>query len=126
MDRVRADHEGRGLVDVADFFKEAFDDSAHAAQRRASAVRKPWWQLAKTVRQGYLMSGGYFVVAAGALIVSVTGPGSSVAPRMFAVLWLGFSIWCLVSMVALRRRQQRGHEIGTPSEDGPGLPPSSR
>lgn len=111
---------------MADFFKEVFDDSAHAGQRRASAVRKPWWQLAKTVRQGYLMSGGYLVVAVGALIVSVTGSGSPVAARMFAILWLGFSIWCLVSTVALRRRQQGGHEIRTPSEDGPGLPPSSQ
>ena len=76
---------------MADFFKEVFDDSAHAAERSAQAVRKPWWQLAKTVRQGYLMSGGYFVIAVGALIVSVTGPGLLVAPRMFAVLWLVFS-----------------------------------
>jgi hypothetical protein len=111
---------------VADFFEEVFDDSAHAAERRAQAVRKPWWQRAKTVRQGYLMSGGYFVIAVGALIVSVTGPGSPFAPRTFAVLWLVFSIWCLVSTVALRRRQQRSHEIRAPSEDGPGLPPSPR
>jgi hypothetical protein len=66
---------------MADFFKEVFDDSAHAAERRAQAGRKPWWQLAKTVRQGYLMSAGYFVIGLGALIVSVTGPGSPVAPR---------------------------------------------
>jgi hypothetical protein len=107
---------------MADFFEEVFDDSEHAAERRA---RKPWWQLAKTVRQGYLMSGGYFVIAVGALIVSVTGSGSPVASRIFTVLWLVFSIWCLVSTVALRRRQQR-HEIHAPSEYGPGLPPSCR
>lgn len=107
---------------MADFFEEVLADSEHAAERKAQATRKPWWQLAKTVRQGLVMSGGYFAVAVGALIVSMTGPGSPVVPRMFAVLWLVFSIWCLVSTLVIRRRQQEGREVDAPSEGSPGMP----
>lgn len=101
------------------FFKEVFDDSRYPADRKARTRAKPWWQLARTVRQGFVMGGIYLAMAAAALIVQLVGPGQSVVAGMFAALWLIFGSLCLASAVALRRRQQEAHETGSWSENGP-------
>jgi len=91
---------------MGDFFKEAFNDSGHPADRKARARRRPWWQLARTVRQGFVMGGVYLAMAAAALIVQLVDSGHSVVAGMFAVIWLIFGGLSLASAVALRRRQQ--------------------
>jgi membrane protein implicated in regulation of membrane protease activity len=40
-----------------------------------------------------------------------------IAPRMFAVLWLVFSVWSLVSALVLRRRELRAYEASAPPAD---------
>lgn len=77
---------------------------------------KPWWQLTKTVRQGFVMSG----LSAGAgllmLVAGFTEPSLVWIPGVYCLL---LSALYLASAVAIRRRE-RARARGQP-----GLPPSS-
>jgi hypothetical protein len=86
---------------MADFF-----DSERAEQRKARAVRKPWWQLSKTVRQGFVISAVYFFLGIGALIIppATSQPVGSLA--IGAALWLTFGACHLISALVLRSRSQ--------------------
>lgn len=105
---------------MGDFFTEAFDGSRHAADRKARTRGKRWWQLARTVRQGFVMGGIYLTLAVAALIVQLVVSGQSVVAGMFAAVWLIFGSLSLASAVALRRRQQDIQSTRSPSQNGPG------
>ena len=81
---------------------------------------KPWWQMAKTVRQGYLRSGwtgfvGLFMLWAGL----TDAPWLLVSAACFLLM----AVLYLVSALALRLRE-RSASAAQP-ERQPGLPPSS-
>jgi len=80
----------------------------------------PWWQIARTVRRGSLLSwwNGFFGLLM--LWAGLTGaPWLLVSAASFLVL----AVWYLVSVLALRR-QERSAAAAEP-ERQPGLPPSS-
>jgi hypothetical protein len=83
------------------FLGEVFDP-VRQADRKSRIVRKPWWQVTKTVRQGFMISGAYLALAIGAFIAFLMLRSNLVVPMMFAVLWLVFSACYLASAVALR------------------------
>jgi hypothetical protein len=80
----------------------------------------PWWQIALTVRRGYLLSGGN-----GFFGLLMLWAGLTVAPLLLvtAASFLLLAAWYLVSVLALRR-QERSAAAAEP-ERQPGLPPSS-
>lgn len=75
---------------------------------------KPWWQLTKTVRQGYVGSGfnaiaGLFNLAAGLTV--------NVWLLVSAALFLVAAPLYLASALALRRRERSGADpLGTPGQ----------
>ena len=84
------------------------------------AARKPWWQLTKTVRQGYV---GSVLYAIAGLFNLVAGLTVNVWMLLSAVFFLVAAPLYLVSALALRRRARSGSGADPPG--APGLPPSS-
>jgi hypothetical protein len=82
----------------------------------------PWWQLSRTVRQGYWMGGIFLLVGLWQL---VTFPGGG---RVSKWLGLGIGVFatvlgilCLTSAVALRRRELRLSAPESGSDETPRL-----
>jgi hypothetical protein len=98
---------------MPDFFGQVFEDETGLAARKAA--RKPWWLRRTSVRQGLMMAGSYFGLAAVASVASFFV--TLAVPRMFAVLWPVFSAWPLVSALVLRRREPRACEASAPAAD---------
>ena len=89
------------VTDVDDFLDEVLDER-RAAARSARSGRRPWWQMTRTVRQGFVMSAAYLVFAAIMLAIAL---GTSTAYGFLAAGWgLLMSVLRLLSALALRRR----------------------
>jgi hypothetical protein len=73
------------------------------------AARKPWWQLTKTVRQGYVGSGLYAIAGLFNLVAGLT---VNVWMLVAAVFFLVAAPLSLVSALALRRRERSGSGAG--------------
>jgi uncharacterized membrane protein HdeD (DUF308 family) len=90
---------------MADFLEEMFDDSTGSDSRKARSVRRRWWQLSNTVRQGFIMGGIYLVLGAGQLILDLSG-SAGIVLKIIGVAWLVLGGCHLVSAVALRRHER--------------------
>jgi branched-subunit amino acid ABC-type transport system permease component len=88
---------------MPDFFQQTFGDETESSIRKTS--RKPWWLRTTKASHGFLMAGAYFGIAVVALIVSFFA--APIVARMFAALWLVFSVWYLISATVARRKQRR-------------------
>lgn len=101
---------------MTSFFDKVLRDPGSAERRPA---RRPWWQTAKTARQGFMASVLLGLMGLAALLASVFG---------WARLWVAAAIWLpiagiyLVSAVALRRTERPAATSGS----RPTFPPSSR
>lgn len=96
------------------FFDKVLRDPGSAERKPA---KKPWWQTAKTARQGFMMAALFGLLGLAALLAS-----SFVWAHLWvgAVVWLPLAVIHLISAVALRRRER----VSAGSQ--PGHPPSSR
>ena len=67
------------------------------------AANKPWWQITRTARQGFVMGTLWIVLGLVGLLVAHT-------PGFLAVsaTWLALGGGYLVAAVALRRRERSG------------------
>jgi hypothetical protein len=65
------------------------------------AAGRPWWQVTKTARQGFVMGAFWVVLGSVGLLVAHT-------PGLLAVsaVWLAVGGGYLVTAVALRRRER--------------------
>jgi hypothetical protein len=87
---------------MTSFFDKVLRDAGSAERKSA---RKPWWQTAKTSRQGFMLAATWAVLGLAALLIVVVGGGH------IWVLAAGYLILAgvnLVTAVALRRREQSG------------------
>jgi hypothetical protein len=97
-----------GITDMTDFFGKVLRDPGSEAPRR---IRKPWWQTAKTARQG-------FVAAALWAILGLIG--GLVAHRWFlGAMGLVLAGINLASAAALGRREQASGERAARVRAGP-------
>lgn len=82
------------------FFGKVLRDPDSAVRRSA---RKPWWQMAKTARQGFIAAASLALLGVAALLASIF---------VSSHLWVGTLIWLplaafhLASAIALRRRER--------------------
>ena len=67
-------------------------------------TKRPWWQLTKTARHGFILGGMYLVLAALALVCILVWP-SAISIRILAPLWLILGGCYLTSAMAMRRRR---------------------
>jgi hypothetical protein len=67
------------------------------------AAGRPWWQMTKTPRQGFILGSIYGVLSPGEW-ASVLFLGAHVWNVGVAVPWLCLAVWWLASAVAQRRR----------------------
>ncbi|MEU2616420.1 hypothetical protein ABZ570_33400 [Micromonospora sp. NPDC007271] len=74
-------------------------------------TKDPWWQTAKTPKQGFIMGGFWLFLALGWVVAAIGQP--KLWPWIFAALWAVGGVAYLVPAVLLRRRQRS-------AEDGPG------
>jgi fatty acid desaturase len=81
---------------------------------------RPWWQLGRTPRYGFVM--GTFWAVLGLLELFLVAPAHGWALAV-AVCWLSLAVVHLVCGIALRQHQRSRSRPG--SEEPPGLPPSS-
>jgi hypothetical protein len=102
---------------MTNFFDEVLRDDPDSIGRKP---KKPWWQAAKTARQGFMMASLYAVLGLAALVAAVAGRAHT---WVFAVVWLTFAGVYLVNAVALRRRERSGAKADPGNR--PGFPPSS-
>jgi hypothetical protein len=85
---------------MTSFFDKVLRDSDSAARRSA---RKPWWQTARTARQGFMAAALFGLLGLAALLASFFA---------WSQLWIGALIWLplaavhLASAIALRRRER--------------------
>ncbi|GAB3851850.1 hypothetical protein GCM10029963_40370 [Micromonospora andamanensis] len=66
-------------------------------------AKSPWWQTAKTPKQGFLMGGFWLVIAAWRVVVAIGD--STLWHWVFAAVWAVGSVAYLVPALLLRRRQ---------------------
>lgn len=112
--RYRAAASCNRKSDMTSFFDKVLHDPGSAVRKSAG---KPWWQTAKTTRQGFMAAALFGLLGLAALLTSVFG---------WAYLWVAAVVWLpsagvhLVSAVALHRRMR----AASASQTNP--PPSSR
>ncbi|MEU1644247.1 hypothetical protein ABZ422_17085 [Micromonospora zamorensis] len=75
-------------------------------------TRNPWWQTAKTPKQGFIRAGVWLFLAVGWVVVAVGDP--TPWRWVFAALWTAGGVGYLVSAVLLRRRQRAIQDRGGP------------
>jgi hypothetical protein len=86
------------------------------------AAGKPWWQVTKTPRQGFLLGGMWTLLGLGQLLFGLSG-GGHVVSLVIGALWLVLAVGYLASAAALFRRERSRTASGTSGDHG--LPPSS-
>lgn len=85
---------------MTDFFDKVLRDPGSAMRKPA---KKPWWQTAKTARQGFMMAAMLGLLGLAALLASIFA---------WAHLWIAAVIWLplagihLISALALRRQER--------------------
>lgn len=84
---------------MPDFFQQAVANKTGSSARKTA--RKPWWLRTTRASHSLMMAGAYFGIAVAALIVSFFV--EPIIARMFAALWLVFSVWYLISATIARR-----------------------
>lgn len=86
------------------------------------AAGRPWWQMTKTARQGFMFGTVWAVLGIGNLLEVLTGR-SSAWHWVIPIGTLALAGAYLVSAVALRRRERSDSEAKPRNQ--PGFPPSS-
>jgi hypothetical protein len=75
-------------------------------------AKNPWWQTAKTPKQGFIRAGVWLLLAVGWGVVAVGDP--TPWRWVFAALWAVVGVGYLVSAVLLRRRQRATQDGAEP------------
>ncbi|MBM0202526.1 hypothetical protein JNW90_04930 [Micromonospora sp. STR1s_5] len=75
-------------------------------------AKNPWWQTAKTPKQGFIRGGVWLFLAVGWVVVAVGDP--TPWHWVFAALWTVSGVGYLVSAVLLRRRQRATQDRARP------------
>jgi hypothetical protein len=87
------------------------------------AEGKPWWQMTKTPRQGFILSAVYLVIGLGEMVSGLI-PSVRVWNLVIGGSFVALGVVLLAGTVVLYRRVRSD---GAASAHGqPGLPPSSR
>ncbi|MEH0928430.1 hypothetical protein [Micromonospora sp. CPCC 205558] len=75
-------------------------------------AKNPWWQMAKTPKQGLIRGGIWLLLAVGWVFVAIGNP--TPWRWVFAALWAACGVGYLVSAVLLRRRQRATQDRAGP------------
>lgn len=71
-----------------------------------SRRKSPWWQMTSSPKWGFLLGGGYLVVAAGAWVTAFTSEDLHPLKIMIALVMSLLGLAHLGSATAMRRRGQ--------------------
>lgn len=71
------------------------------------AADRPWWQMTRTARQGFIMGTWWAVLGLSALLYGVFGRAYA-GVIIASAVWLALAGAYLVTSVALRQRERSG------------------